>query len=117
MATDSGDETVPGIGLPPEVLADILGSSQRRAMLDCLAEHGEMVVDDLAACVESGHSTDERAPGDTAVTTRDELYEDHLPKLMATGLVRYDSMRESVELLVPAIADHVEKRRRAGEID
>lgn len=106
MATRSQDNVVPGIGLPPAIIEDILSMSRRRAMLQCLADaEGGVVVDDLVACViERGGGVEDRSHEQV----RADLYDRDLPKLMATGVVVYDSMRESIELTTPAIIDDAE---------
>jgi hypothetical protein len=35
----------------------------------------------------------------------DELYTEHIPKLTATGVVTYDSMKGAVELAQPGIVE------------
>ncbi len=104
MATDSQNNLVPGVGLPPEVVDDILAAPQRRAMLECLADAEDgLVMDDLVACVRNRETTDDR----TRKEVRTALYDNHLPRLTATGLVSYDSMRERVTLTAPAIVDQL----------
>ena len=102
MATDSQSRAVPEVGLPPEVIEDILSAPRRRRMLEVLAEsEGCMVVDDIAAAVEADDS-------DPRERLRAEIYDEHLPKLTATGVVDYDSMRGCVSLRSPAIVDHID---------
>jgi hypothetical protein len=103
MATGPQDSAVPGIGLPPRVVEDLLSVPRRRTMLRCLADaEGEMLVDDLVACVRDRDGGTDDQPREQV---RADLYDEHLPKLTATGVVTYDSMRESVELATPAITD------------
>jgi hypothetical protein len=90
-----------GPQLPGEVVEDILSADRRRTLLSCLTDHGgEMPVADLAACV----STREQGltEGDVKEPARgqlyDELYDEHLPKLTATGVVEFDSLRDCVRL-------------------
>ena len=56
-------------GLPSEVVADLLADDRRRRALERLVEEIEA-----------------------------ELWDDHVPKLTATGVVEYDSMRAAVSL-------------------
>jgi hypothetical protein len=103
MATGSQERTVPGIGLPPGVIEDILSVPRRRAMLRCLADAEEgLVVDDLVVCVRDREGDTD---GQSHERVRANLYDEQLPKLTATGVVTYDSMRESIELATPAITE------------
>jgi len=100
MAADTGDRETRESHLPPAVIEDILASDRRRRLLTCLADDGAMTVDDLAAAVcadEQGVSSDTVEASERR-RVREELYDRHLPKLTATGVVEYDSMRERVEL-------------------
>jgi hypothetical protein len=105
MATDSQNTVVQGVGLPPDIVDDILAAPHRCHMLQCLAAADDgLVMDELVTCVREETGAD--------ATPRDELranlYDEHLPKLTATGVVTYDSMRECVELAAPAIVEHIE---------
>jgi hypothetical protein len=87
--------------LPDDVVADILGSDRRRYALETLAERDDaMTVDDLAAVVRAR----ERDTSPDAISreerqrVRAEFFQRHLPKLIATDTVRYDSMLGTVEL-------------------
>jgi len=103
MATDSQERLVPGIGLPPGVVEDILSVPRRETMLRCLADaDGSLVVDDLVACVRDREGD---TSGQSHEQVRANLYDKHLPKLTATGVVTYDSMREALELTTPAITE------------
>ena len=107
MATDSRNTTVPGIGLPSEIVEDILAAPRRRVVLRSLVEAEDgLVVDELVAEVSDREGLD-RDDG-THSRVRANLYDQHIPKLTATGVVTYDSMRECVELAAPAIVDHIE---------
>ncbi|WP_135303129.1 DUF7344 domain-containing protein [Haloarcula amylovorans] len=88
--------------LPETVVSDLLSADSCRVALSILDEHGEpMVVEDLATAVvaarddvaESGVTDDDRA------AVCEELYDEHIPKLMATGVLSYDSMLGTVTLL------------------
>lgn len=98
-----------GTELPGDVVADILASEQRRAMLSCLTDaEGPVVVDDLAAaCVREDSAGADAETGEV----RADIYDRHLPKLTATGVVEYDSMCETVELVDEGIVPHLERSR------
>jgi hypothetical protein len=101
MATESHDRFTMGPQLPGEVIEDILSADRRRTMLSCLSDNGgEMAITDLAACV----CARERGVTEGSLGQRDreelydDLYDEHLPKLTATGVVEFDSLRDSVRL-------------------
>jgi hypothetical protein len=106
MATHSGGsggepgENGNGIrGLPTAVVEDLLACNRRRQLLWCLHQRGEPVaVDDLATIlVASETDTDPtRVTADRRRSMREEIYQEHLPKLTATGAVEFDSMRGTV---------------------
>ena len=107
MATTSSDAEGPG-GLPSAVVEDLLSARNRRLALSTLADRGEpMVVESLATavvaarenCPESVVSADQRE------AMCDELYTEHIPKLTATGVLRYDSMKGAVELVRPGVVE------------
>ena len=102
MATNSLNKSTDEGELPSAVVEDILDSERRRVMLSTLADRGgAMVVDDLAAAVRAAEEgeTREVVERDACQEIRTDIYERHLPKLMATGVVEYDSMREAVHLV------------------
>jgi len=108
MPADPRNGTAQGSHLPGEVVEDILSSERRRVMLSCLADcDGKMVVEDLAAavCAAEGRPIDEAARREA----REDIYDRHLPKLTATGVVEYDSMREAIELLEDGLVDSEER--------
>ncbi|KAA9398643.1 hypothetical protein Har1130_10520 [Haloarcula sp. CBA1130] len=101
MATtsSSGDRTEQR--LPEEVVADLLSDDTRRRALSILADRDEpVVVADLAVAVLAAERGIE--PAAVPDTDRDELtgelFTEHLPKLMATDIVAYDSMVGTVEI-------------------
>jgi hypothetical protein len=102
MAVDSRNGSFGGTDLPEAVVEDILSSDRRRAMLTVLAETEKAVaVEDLAAAtsaVQRGTPPDSVGPG-TRREVVEEIYDRHLPKLLATGVVEYDSMRGAVRLV------------------
>jgi hypothetical protein len=104
MATTSSDTG----GLPSAVVDDLLSAEHRRLALSILADRGEpMVVESLAAavvaarddCPESVVSDVERE------SMAEELYTEHIPKLTATGVVTYNSMKGAVELARPGLIE------------
>jgi len=91
-----------GIGLPTRVVDDLLAEEHRRLALSILDDRNEpVVVESLAKAVVAAR--DGCSPGD--VTTADqramseELFTEHIPKLTATGVVDYNSMVGTVELV------------------
>ena len=106
MATQNAD-TDHGGDLPSAVVDDILDDGDRRRALAILAARDEpVVVEDLAAAIigerEDCPPSAVRAPDRAAMT--EELFTEHIPKLMATSVVAYDSMLGTVELQRPDIA-------------
>ena len=93
--------------LPEEVVEDILSSARRRTMLSRLAEcDGHVTVEDLAAAVCAAEQA--QPPGsvdaEACQEVRTEIYDRHLPKLTATGVVKYKSMRGAVRLVDKGLA-------------
>jgi hypothetical protein len=91
--------------VPSDVVDDILAAPRRRALLNCLAANdGELVIDALIECVRDRENTTTA----TRQQVRTNLYQDHLPKLTATGIVTYDSMRDGVTLTAPAVLERLD---------
>ena len=114
MSAPDGNGAAEGGALPDDVVADLLGSERRRYVLETLSRRETaMVVDDLAATVrarEVGTSPEAVGP-DERRRVREDLYQRHLPKLTATGVVRHDSVLGTVELTDPhAFAEDLGKR-------
>lgn len=109
MAADSRNGYARDSDLPGDVVEDILASERRRAMLSCLADSGgKVAVNDLAAAVCTGDDTTPGSVDSGALqSARREIYDRHLPKLTATGVVEYDSMREAVELVDEGMAQEL----------
>ena len=87
--------------LPDSIVKDLRESRRRRIALDRLHTMDEArPVADLAreiAAVE--HETEPEAVETEAVdAVRRDMYQQHLPKLTATGVVRYDSLVGTLEL-------------------
>ena len=101
MAAESQQNGETDGDLPGTVVEDLLASGRRRTALSCLRDHGgEMVVADLAACIcarERGTAAEEVRETEREALY-DELYDEHLPKLTATEVVTFDSLRDSVTL-------------------
>jgi len=100
--TDGGERDESGDArLPASVIADLRASGRRRRALACLAEGDDAVpISDLARRVvaaERGESTD-AVPDGAVESARSDLFQRHLPKLTATGVVRYDSLVGTVDL-------------------
>jgi hypothetical protein len=106
MATERAQETVDG--LPERVVADLLASDRRRRLLGCLEDHGGCLpLTDLAAAVAAREAGVEPGAVDPERhrAVREEVYERHLPKLTATGVVEFDSMRGTVTLRRAGLAE------------
>jgi len=112
MATDSRPLEPERSDLPTEVLEDVLASERRRRLLVRLGQSsGPVVVSDLAAEM-SAHeegTTPESVDDESAGAIERELYDQHLPKLTVTGLVEYDSMRETVRLGDRAVLGRIDR--------
>src|SRR6056297_1014170 len=84
--------------LPASVIEDLLAAPRRRALLACLTERDEPVpVDDLATVLLDS----DRVGASDRRGARTEIYQDVLPKLTATDVVRFDSKLGTVEFTGP----------------
>ncbi|WP_436932721.1 DUF7344 domain-containing protein [Halosimplex halobium] len=106
-ATDGGETDDPVTGddtegdrLPASAVADLRASERRRRVLAELAERGEVPVSDLASHVVAAERDEpaDAVPDEAVDGARRDLFQEHLPKLTATGVVRYDSLVGTVEL-------------------
>jgi len=102
LASDGGEPAEAwGARLPSSAVADLLESRRRRRAIACLAEsQGPIPVSDLARFVvadEQGTSPRD-VPFDAVEDAREDLFQHHLPKLVATGVVSYNSLVGTVEL-------------------
>jgi len=89
--------TEPEGTLPEEVWEEVLDSDRRRWLLaQLVARETPIPVTDLAA--EIARLEEGRADADSVGAIRTDLFQRHLPKLNATGIVRYDSKLGTVEL-------------------
>jgi hypothetical protein len=98
-------------GIPADVRRDILAADRRQMLLEVLAESSEPVpVWDLAASVRARErAVDVDAVDETETrAVRAELFESHLPKLAATGVIEYDSMLGAVRLTDSGIVTTLE---------
>jgi len=105
MATRSTNTDGQG-GLPDAVVEDLLSDESRRIALSVLAERDEpVVVESLATAVVATEEGCSEPDVSTAQREgmREELFTEHIPKLMATDVVAYDSMLGTVELKKPDI--------------
>ena len=111
MAVDSHDIPEGDQRLPPAVVEDIQSSPRCERFLDALADSGgEMPIRDAARAVcarERGVDADS-VPADDCNAVYEDIYERHLPKLTATGIVRFDSLTDSVELRRPDVLPDAE---------
>ncbi|ELZ24273.1 hypothetical protein C475_13527 [Halosimplex carlsbadense 2-9-1] len=87
--------------LPASVVADLRASDRRRRVLARLDDcDGPIPVSDLARLVVAADRG--KSPGDVPVDVvervREDLFQRHLPKLIATGVVSYNSLVGTVEL-------------------
>lgn len=96
----------PSADLPGTVIEELLASPDRRALLRCLAEADEPIpVDDLAAVLADGTTG---ATASERRRARTAIYQDHLPKLTATGVVEFDSILGTLAFSGPeSIADRL----------
>ena len=86
--------------LPAEVTAELLCSRHRCLILITLAEQGDVAVVDLAARLAADAASEPAAVDESARDRmRQEIYDHHLPKLAATGVVKYDSALDKLRLL------------------
>jgi hypothetical protein len=77
------------------VIEELLAAPRRRVVLRVLVDRGGPVpVDDLAR-----ELTGDAASRAERRAARTEIYQEHLPKLTATGVVAFDSMLGTVEFL------------------
>jgi len=111
MDPESQAARVAGGDLPEAIVEDLVGDPRRRILLDHLAERDEPVaLTDLAAAVRA--SEDGCAPADVPAERRratlEGMLETDLPKLTATGVVEYDSMRGTVTLQAEAVAEQMD---------
>jgi hypothetical protein len=84
-----------------DVVTDLLSVDRRRILLSVLGDAGgPMIVEALAAAVAAKEQETTPASVDPATldAAREDIYDRHLPKLLATGVVEYDSMRCAVRL-------------------
>lgn len=101
MAVDSSITDTGHGQLPEAVVEELLVDPRRRAMLQSLWAHdGPIPMTQLAAHVIARERsvTLDAVPSEDRKRVRENLYEDHLPKLTATAVLRYNSRQASVEL-------------------
>ncbi|MFC6973622.1 hypothetical protein ACFQL1_01415 [Halomicroarcula sp. GCM10025709] len=106
MATRSSNGTEGPTQLPDHVVEELWADEHCRRALEVLRDRERpVIVADLAAAVLAAER--DGAPAtvdDEAVQAlRTELYERHIPKLTATGIVAYDSLKGTVELRRPDV--------------
>jgi len=99
--------------IPEPVLTDLLGSRRRCHLLVQLdAAGGEAVVDDLAAsvCAAEEECDPDCIDDETRSAVREELFDRHISKLTAVGVVEYDSMLNAVRLTTAGVASRAASR-------
>ena len=106
--TDSGRST--DADLPDDVVDDLVEAPRRRALLRHLAECSEPVtLTDLAAALGAAEAGTEPAEvsRESRRAVREDIFQEDLPKLTATGVVEYDSMRGTISLRGERVAERV----------
>ena len=100
-------------GVPQAVDDDLLSSQRRCRMVTALAAAGDaVVVEDLATAVLAAEKKADAGAldSDDCRSAAEDIFEHHLPKLTAIGLVEYDSMLGTVRLTEPALARLAQRR-------
>jgi hypothetical protein len=104
-----------GDEVPTTVVSDLLSEAERRRLLEVLVDRDDPVpVDDVAAALSAGDDADADVTGRGRRAARTRIYQDHLPVLVETGVVRFDSMLATVEFDGPP---RLVERLRAGDAD
>jgi hypothetical protein len=101
MATRSSNGTDEPTSLPDHVVEGLLDDDHCRLALEILDDSSDpMIVEDLAAAIlaREWDTTAVAVDEDDVQALRTELYEEHIPRLTAVGVVSYDSMLGTVEL-------------------
>lgn len=87
---------------PPsrDTVHELLADERRRVLLDCLAEHGPLVLPDLADEVaRAEHDAPlPRIPEDEVLRVYLSLWHSHVPKLSDAAVVSYEQDRDLVAL-------------------
>jgi hypothetical protein len=98
--------------VPEQAKTDLLASDRRCRLLRTLATAGgEASVRDLAAQIasqETGRPV-ERIDPDTVESLRYEIYDQHIPKLAATGVIEYDSLLDKLRMLDATLHEDAER--------
>lgn len=108
---DRADESV---GLPAPVCEDLLASSHRYQLLIVLDERGGSgIVTDLAReiCARERDTSPDQLGAEEIAAIEREIYDEHLPKLTATGIASYDSRLDKITLDRPSVLDTRTGRR------
>jgi hypothetical protein len=107
MALDNQTSGVPDAELPQPIIADLAASPRRQTLLACLlggeSDDG-LAVETLAMRVAAREADTTNATGDEVAAVRRSLFDDHLPKLVETGVLTYDSMLDRVLVEDPDLA-------------
>ncbi|WP_263017708.1 DUF7344 domain-containing protein [Natronobiforma cellulositropha] len=102
MKTDTSDVEISGTEavLPANTVFELLLDQRRRYALYYLSRKvGAVPLDELA---EQLALWEETPTFDRVERISTGLHHNHLPKLVDTGVARYDPIRETIELLEPA---------------
>lgn len=101
MAVDSPSAPNAGHKLPEAVIEELLADPHRRVVLHSLSEHDEpLTVRRLGALIVARERSihPDTVPSEAQIRVRKQLYEHHIPKLTATGVIQYNPRHASVEL-------------------
>lgn len=95
-----GDPTAAGGPLSRETVRGLVAEERRRVLLRCLAEHGPLVLPELADEVARAEhdSPLPRVPDGDALCVYLSLWHSHVPELSAAAVVSYDRDRDLVTL-------------------
>lgn len=95
-----GEPTAAGGPLSQDTVHELLADERRRTLLRCLAEHGPLVLPDLADEVARAEhdSPLPQIPEDDVLHVYLSLWHNHVPKLSEAAVVRYDQDRDLVAL-------------------
>jgi hypothetical protein len=107
MALDNQTTGSPDADLPQPIIADLAASPRRQTLLACLlggeSDDG-LAVTDLADRVATREADSPSATADDIAAVRRSLFDDHLPKLVETSVLTYDSMLDRVLVEDPDLA-------------
>lgn len=81
-----------------DAVFDVLANSRRRIALQCLSEHSEITLPDLAeeVAVREFQNRIQDIPAEKVRDVYFSLYHTHIPKLSAVGFVEYHQDQDAV---------------------